>query len=402
MQAIADTERLVADGIVTGEQARTIEARAREAMVYLAINTVLFFGIIAATGGLIAWLGTPVSVAVFGFLCLGLGILILGYGSEMYSMFGNASALIGAGMLIGGASLELMDKYEDIAGSIMIVGGLVVALAAAWFLRVGRNSARFVTGAIMLMGLTMHIGGLAFVLEQGDISGAPISFFYLYATAVIVGAGWLTDVRLVTALAIAPFAQALDTGTFYFHAAYVFYSPESTLSIIQMTVLVTACVWVVANCSERTAKHARVLAVMAFIVANLCALVGSLWGDFVGETIWGPGYYRYGTDMHWEEFRSARLAFRETALFLSESLYSVLWAAALVALILWAAHKAQRGLFNTALTFGAIHAYTQMFESYREEPLAYVIGGFAAIPLAWGMWRLDHWITRRRDLKIPD
>ena len=37
----------------------------------------------------------------------------------------------------------------------------------------------------------------------------------------------MTDVRLVTALAIVLFAQILDTGTFYF-GAYVFYSPEQT------------------------------------------------------------------------------------------------------------------------------------------------------------------------------
>ena len=388
MHAIADTERLVTDGIITDEQARTIEARAREAMVYLAINTILCFGIIAATGGLIAWLGTPFSVAIFGLLSLGLGLSILRKDTEMYRMFGNASALIGASMLIIGGSLELTDQYQDAAGPVMVVIGLGIASLAVWSLRVGRTSARFLAGAIMLLGLGMHLCGFAFVLDRGDISGALVSFFYLYAAAALVGAGWLTDVRLVTVLAIVPFAQALDTGTFYYRAYYVFYSPETTLSIIQMTALVIACVWIAANSSERLARHARVLAVMAFIVANLCALVGSLWGDYVGETIWGPGGYG-----------SARFAFRETALFLSENLYSVLWAATLAVLALWAASKAQRGLFNATLTFAGIHAYTQMFESFWDQPLTYVIGGFAAIPLAWGMWRLDRWIAVRRDPK---
>ena len=40
MHAIADTERLVADGVITADQARTIEVRARQAMVYLAINSI--------------------------------------------------------------------------------------------------------------------------------------------------------------------------------------------------------------------------------------------------------------------------------------------------------------------------------------------------------------------------
>lgn len=396
MHAIADTERLVADGIITADQANTIEVRARQAMVYLAINSILCFGIIAATGGLIVYLATPLSVALTGFLFLAIGLAVLARGGAMYRMFGNAAALIGAGMLIGGASLELMDKYESIAGPVMIIGGLFIGLAAALVLQSGNGAPRFVTGAILLMGLAMHLAGLVFLVQQHDVSGWPISLFYLYAAAAIAAAGWITDVRPVTAAAIVPFAQALDTGTFYFHAAYVFYSPEPTLSIIQMAILLAACVWVAAHWSERTAKHARVLAVMAFIVANLCALVGSLWGDYVGETIWGPGYSARGTDMSWEDFRAARDGFRETALFISANVFSVLWAVALAAIIGWAAHAAQRGLLNTALTFAGIHAYTQMFESFGDQPLAFVIGGLAAIPLAWGMWRLDQWIVHRR------
>jgi hypothetical protein len=398
LQAIADTARLVEDGIITGEQARTIEARAQEAMVYLGINAILCSGIIAATGGLIAWLGTPASVAVYGLALLGAGSLILVYGSELYRMFGNASALIGGGMLIGGASLELMKTYPDIAGTVMIASGFIVAAAAAWLLKAKRNSARFVTGAILLMGLAMHLVGIGFLLDQHGISGAAISAFYVYATALVVAAGWWVDVRLVTALAIVPFAQALDTGTFYFDAAYVFYSPEPTLSIIQMAILVAGCVWLAADRPERTARHARVLAVMAFIVANLSALVGSLFGDFIGETIWGPKYPHPWSEQAWREWDRARDAFRETALHLSSYVYSVLWAVALAALILWSAHKTQRGLFNASITFAGIHAYTQLFESFSDEPLAYVIAGFAAIPLAWGMWRLDHWIVARRGL----
>ena len=54
MRAIADTERLVADGVITSKQVMKIEARARETMVYLAINTILCAGIAAAISGLIA------------------------------------------------------------------------------------------------------------------------------------------------------------------------------------------------------------------------------------------------------------------------------------------------------------------------------------------------------------
>jgi len=113
---------------------------------------------------------------------------------------------------------------------------------------------------------------------------------------------------------------------------------------------------------------------MAFIVANLCALVGSLWGDVVGQTIWGPGYRRYDSGVTWQEWQALVDSFRETALIISEQFYAVLWAVILVAMMAWAAYGNRRGLFNTTLTFIGIHAYTQMFESFGDEPLAYVIG----------------------------
>lgn len=397
MQAIADTNRLVADRVISPDQAKEIETRARGAMIFLAINSLLCIGIIAATFGLIFLLANAMAVAICGTFALALGLLILTRGGDLFRMFGNAAALIGAGMLIGGAGFELIDKYENIAGWVMLVCGAIITLSTGWALSLTRN-ARFVLGAILLMGVAIHIIGFGFLLAENGISGLPITLFYLYATGVVAAAGWTIDVRLITALAIVPFAQALDVGTFYFHAAYVFYSPEPTLSILQMAALIGLCMWIAKHVAESSARHARVLAVLAFVVANLCALVGSLWGDVVGQTLWGPGWSSSRSGLSWEEFNALRELFRQNALVISENVFSILWALALIAMILWAASKNQRGLFNAALTFGTIHAYTQMFESFADEPLAYVIGGLAAIPLAWGMWRLDHWLTAKEAL----
>lgn len=398
MHAIANTEKLVTDGVISPSQAAAIEVRARDAMVTLAINAVLFFGILAATGGLIFWLADAVAVAISGFLALAGGLLILMRGGDMLRMFGNASALIGAGLLIGGASLELIDKYEGVAGWAMAGGGAVIVVLAGRAMLFGGLTARFVAGAILLMGVATHLGGLGYLLAEAGRDGIVVSLFYLYCTAAIAAVGWITDVRLITALAIVPFAQALDTGTFYFHAAYVFHSPEPTLSILQMAALIALGLWVSARLDDRDQRHIGVVLVMAFVVANLCALVASLWGDTVGETLWGPDWL---DDMTWEEWDAARDLFRESTLHISANVYAVLWAIALATMIGWAAHKKLRGLFNTALTFAAIHAYTQMFETFGDEPLAFVIGGLAAIPLAWGMWRLNHWIVAREGDDTP-
>lgn len=394
MHTLADTKQLALDGIITAEQARVIETRAREAMVAMGINTLLCAGILAATLGTIFWLASAPAVAVFGSVLLGAGLMILARGGPLYRMFGNAAALIGSGMLIGGAGIELVDKYYTLAPMIMLPGGALVALIAGRALLRGGFTTRFVQGAILLMGIALHLAGLGVLMEQSQVMGPMTAVIYGYTAVLLALAGWATDVRMVTALAIVPFAQMLSTGTSYFHAAYVFMSPEPTLSILQMSVLIAAMIWLGSRVEERTARHSRILATIGFVVANLCALVGSLWGDVVGQTMWGPGY-DWSSDLSYEQYDAARQAFEANALVISAHVYSILWAIALVAIIAWAAQSNRRALFNAGITFAAIHAYTQMFESFADEPLAYVIGGFAAIPLAWGMWRLNHWLATR-------
>ena len=387
MHVVANTDQLVEDGIITAAAAKTIEDRGRETMMGLAINAILCVGILFATFGLIFWLASALSVAICGVVLLAGGLVILAKGGEIYRMFGNAAALIGSGMLVAGAGIELIDKYEDIASWFMIPGGALLSFIALRAFVLGGLTTRFVQGAIGLMGIGLHLTGLGFLLLQHDASGIWPPLFFLYTTALLLGVGWLTDVRLITALAVVPFAQALDTGTFYFHAAYVFVSPESTLSIVQLSLATALALWVLGRSDERTGRHARITATMTFIVANLCALVGSLWGDWIGETVWGPGSFSgYG---NYSSYIEARDAFRADALFISPEVYTIVWAIALAAIIVIAAHRTNRALFNAGVTFAAIHAYTQMFETFADEPLAYVIGGFGAVGLAWAVWRLN-------------
>ena len=396
MPHVVDTDKLVADGVIDVAQSAEIIKRSRALMVSLAINTILCFGILAATLGLIFWLADALSVAIFGFVALAAGLFILAKAKDLYSMFGNSAALIGAGMLIGGAGIELVDKYEDIAGWVMVPGGALIAGIAGRALVGGGFTTRFVQGSILLMGLAMHLIGIGLLIAQHDPGGWIMPIVFLYTACLIAAAGYVTDVRFVTALAIAPFAQMLDTSTSYFHAAYVFYSPEPVLSIIQMAVLVAIMLWVVANHSERIGRHAFTLAIMGFIVLNLCALVGSLWGDVVGQSMWGPDRWS-DSSKTWEDWQAEVEAFKATTLVISANVFSILWAVFLAACIVWAAFTARRGLFNASMTFAAIHAYTQLFESFADEPLAYVIGGLAAIPLAWGMWRADGLLAAQKE-----
>jgi hypothetical protein len=366
MYYVAETEILVTDGVISVGQAEEIKSRARTAMVTLCVNTLLIAGILAATLGLVFYLASALSVAICGGLLIAMGLLILRYSPVLYRMFGNAGALIGAGMLISGIGIELADKIPDTAGLLMIVIGAIIVGLCTWRFMAVLPHLRFAYGSVLLMGGALHIVGIYFSFNHADISGWPMPFVHFYVFAFIVVLGMFLDIRLITALAIVPFAQMLDTGTFYFTAAYVFYSPEPTLSILQMSLLIGACLWAANRWGGHISRQAGILMIFAFVVANLCFLVGSIWGDVVGQIWWRP-----------------RLS-------ISQHVYAVIWAVLLASLIVWAALSNRRGLFNAGMTFAGIHGYTQMFESFSDEPLAYVIGGLAAIPLAFGLWRLNN------------
>jgi len=174
-------------------------------------------------------------------------------------------------------------------------------------------------------------------------------------------AGYISNLRAITALAIVPFAQILSTSTEYWGAAYVFFAPEPTLSILQMSALIALALWLRPRVDAKLGAHLGILAIMAMIVANLCFLVGSLFGDTLGE--------------NFAEIPAAAFGF--------------IWAVLLIIAGLWAARHGQRGLLNVALTFGVIHGYTQLFEGFYDQPIVWVFGGLAAIPLAWGIWKLN-------------
>lgn len=389
MAVVADLDMLVSEGVLTPSQAATIRARSRGAMISLAVNVLLAGGVLAAAAGFVVLLADTMSVAGAGLGFLALGILVLTQATATWRMFGHAAALIGAGMLIGGGVIECLDRLTPgNAGIVLVIAGAALGIAAFAVFRWRVSGLAFIAGFLALGGAALHLAGLYMVAYVHDIPGILIMLVSLYAAALVAALGWQLDVRLVTALAIVPFAQVLSTSTAYFHAAYVFYSPEPTLSILQMAAALALCLWIMAQRPERDGRHAGIFAMMAFVVGNLCFLVGSLWGDTVGDTFlrdWLEA--RHPND--WEAVWVGQDMFRARALSISAGVFSVIWAVLLVACAIWAAHTLRRGLFNAAITFGAIHGYTQAFESFGDQPLAWIIGGLAAIPLAWMVWRLN-------------
>ena len=393
MTHVIHTQRLLREGVLTPSQADEIIRRSRDTMMALVVNVVLCAGILSAAFGLIFWLADALSVAVAGGIFLVLGLAVLVRGGVLYRMIGHAAALIGAGLWIAGAGIEIAQQLEDQSGPILLMLGGLISAVSAWAFQKGPQDLRFVSGSVFLMGAGLHIAGLYITADVQDVLGVPLALVHLYTALIVAGSGLWLNVRFITALAIVPFAQMLSTGTAYFHAAYAFYSPETTFTILQMAMLAVACLFVVSHQSDRIARHAGILAVMAIVVLNLAFLVGSLWGDYPGETFLWSG--SKPNDTSWTDYYASKKEWQETAFFISEGVYSVVWAIGLLVAAVWAAHGAKRGVFNATVTFAGIHAYTQLFESLESTPLAFAILGLTAVPAAWALWRWNEHVARR-------
>ncbi|NNL18875.1 MAG: hypothetical protein HKP37_09070 [Boseongicola sp.] len=396
MAHVVQTNQLLAEGILTQSQANEIARRSRDTMLSLVVNILLMGGIIAASLGFVFWIADPFGVAALGLGFFLAGTAILFANNPLYRMLGNAAGLVGAGMLISGASIELLENYRDIAEIVLTLSGAAIAALAATAFRFGPQSLRFITGCVLVIGLAPHLVGLGIWAEDlitfgwtDGIANWPKTLFLGYATLAAVVTGIFLNARLVTALAIVPFAQMLDTGTGYFHAAYVFYSPEATLTILQMGVATAIGAWAMTRTPDHIGRHAGIFAIMAVVVGNLAFLVGSLWGDEIGASFFRADAPGYADFENWSEYRAAYDLWEEQFIQISEHVFSVVWAVLLIAGAWLAAATHRRGLFNASITFLGIHAYTQVFETFSDEPMVYALGGLAAIPAAWGLWRLN-------------
>ncbi|MEL6204687.1 MAG: hypothetical protein AAFR47_05180 [Pseudomonadota bacterium] len=386
MRILVDPDALVKAGIVTADQAEAMRAEARGALAGAGINAALFAGILAVIAGAVSLVQEPAQIAGLGLIVTALGALGLMRGGDLVRLPANAAAVIGTVMTGGGLWALIMEQWDRPVHAAWL--GLIFVVPGAWLWRSGPSTLRFLAGWIVVLGAAVHLGGVLYGLGET----LPPWLIWHYAFAVVLGCGLALDVRVLTGLSLVPLAGALTSRTFYSHASYSVAIYEVTLTLVQMALVAGVAWWIAARQSERVAGHLRLLALICVIWGNMALWIGSLWGDVVGETLWGPMTSAFRADdgvVDYEAWRAAQDAWEAGALSISPDVFSALWAVALVGVGLWSALTARRGLFNVAATFGAIHFYTQYFERLGTSPGAFIVAGLVAIAAAWGAWALN-------------
>jgi hypothetical protein len=175
-------------------------------------------------------------------------------------------------------------------------------------------------------------------------------------------------------------AGALGSSTGYRHAVYMLTVTEPTVTIAFFALLAGAAYLVSQQVGQAYQQLAIIFARVSLILVNFGFWIGSLWGDYPGETWAQDEGYRLWSD---------REAWRVAHLHIPEIAFIVGWAILIIAVGAWAAHNNRRWVVTTAAVFGAIEFYTQWFERLGAEPWAIILAGLTIVAFAIGLWRYN-------------
>jgi hypothetical protein len=346
-------------------------------------------------GGAVYWLKDRLTLAALGAALAVVGTAMLVRGGARMRLVANATAIIGATLAIGALASLLFEGRTE-RTSLGIALGLP-AVVLGWALRrLAPVSLSVLGGWILLLGAGVHAVGILTTESKLGLEWLALH----YVGIVAIACGIFLDVRFVTATAIVPLAASLSSRTFYSHATYGVAIYEATLTILQMSLFAGLALAASLRFPERIARHTRTLGQLALIWVNMAFWVGSLWGDVVGAHLWGPRWEvvtAQAGDIRSKlsVWQAALGDFNAHALSIPADAFAAVWAVGIVGIGAWGAYTGRRAVLNIAVTFGAIHFYTQYFERLRATPQVVVIAGVIAILAAWGLWIFNRRLVRR-------
>jgi len=258
--------------------------------------------------------------------------------------------LVGFGVIaVSGASLALVPTpiTAAVIGAVVMLGGLVLS-------RSGLNQWAVLANICILVGALMMGGGITIEAE-----GSLFSIFLV--TAILAVAGIVAKSGLLAVLATLMLSASIGARTGYFHASYFLVIQEPIITIIVFGILSIGLFQLSKIIPADYERIAIASSRAGVFLVNFGFWVGSLWGD---RTETG-------------------------AVVISDTVFSLLWAIALIAAAIWAWRANRRWLLNIVAVFGGIHFYTQWFENLGASPGTVLIAGLLALAFAIGLKNIN-------------
>jgi hypothetical protein len=238
------------------------------------------------------------------------------------------------------------------------------AVLSATGIAVSRQSPRAwgVLGSTMLLVGAIMAGGGIVVLTEGRPAG------FMAVTALLVVAGVMARSGLLIAMGTLALSASIGAASAYSHATYMLIIEQPALTVVLFSLLSWGCYRLSRRLEPDLQRLALISARTSLFLVNFGFWVGSLWGDSLGpRRSWSAGQGQA----------------------ISPSMFTLAWAAALIATGVWAPRENRRWVVNLVAVFGAIHLYTQYFEWLGASPQTIVFAGLAAIGIALALVRYN-------------
>ncbi len=327
MKIVLDITKLVEDGELSPEQAEMLKNLAAKETGSLGVNILLSLGVVAIAGGFLALEPSVTTALVLGVALVASGLALKQYRQEQWGLLGTANLMVGALTVSGG----LLILWEGSVGAFALVALILLIL-----------------GVLAKSGLLIGISPLAL-------------------------------------------ASVLGSSTGYWHASYMLIVREATITIAIFALLAWGTFFLSKRLPAAYERLALIYSRMSLILVNFGFWVGSLWGDYPGES-WVHSQIYEDPGGFMGSYQDLE-AWRESALFISDVVFAGLWALALIAVGAWGVKRNRRFVVNTAAVFGSILFYTQWFEHLGATPVTVIFSGVAAVGIALGLWKYNRLVT---------
>ncbi|HEX6840322.1 MAG TPA: hypothetical protein VF113_02295, partial [Stellaceae bacterium] len=289
---------------------------------------------------------------------------------RLTALASHETGSLGINILIGFGVVAIAAGAVALVPTPLTAIVLGLALAAAGFgVQANRLKQWALLGQICLViGALMFCGGVA-AFGEGSLASMLIVTAALAAIAVAARSS------LLAALAVLAASACLGARTGYSHAMYSLAIFEPTLTIVLFSAVAYAAYRVSKQVPADYERIALSASRTAILLVNFGFWIGSLWGDplFLLTKMSGK----------------TPVASRLDAIVIPHTVFSIGWAAVLIAAGLWAMRVNRRWLVNVAASFGAIHFYTQWFEKLGATPVSVLLGGVIMLAIALALWSFN-------------
>ena len=331
MKIVLDITRLMEAGEITSDQAERLKKLSAKETGSLGINILIAFGVVAICLGVYSLNPSLVFALFLGAVLTVFGVVIKHYHNQLWGPLGSANLMVGA---IVFTSAFIM-FYEEQFG----------------------------------LGLEL----------------------YLFATVVLLALGIIGKSGFLVTLSALSVASWLGGSTGYTHASYMLVIREPTVTIIVFAALALGALSLSKRLPATYERIALIYARVSLLLVNFGFWVGSLFGDTPGKSWSNTTIFAYPGKIF--DFDLTTLP--EGALHILDTVFSIVWALALILVGIWGMRQDRRFVVNTVAVFGSILFYTKFFEYFGIiNPIASMFAGISAIGIALGFWKYNRLAIR--------